>query len=71
MKGGPNLQIETIRQMCNDDSIIVTRHFVSQCKAREILYSEVKQVILNGRIIEEYLNSYPYPSCLVFGYTIS
>ena len=65
------MQIETIREMCSDDKIIVTQHFVIQCKARDILYSEVKEVIQNGTIIEEYLNSYPYPSCLVFGYTVN
>ena len=26
--------------------------------------------IMNGEIIEHYINDYPYPSCLIFGYTL-
>ncbi len=29
------------------------------------------KAILNGQIIEEYENDYPYPSCLIFGTTLN
>ena len=37
---------------------------------RHISLAEVKEVIMNGEIIEEYPDDYPYPSCLVVGYTV-
>ena len=32
---------------------------------------EIKEVIRNGEIIEEYPTDYPYPSCLVLGRTMN
>lgn len=37
---------------------------------RDISRADVKNCILNGEIIEDYPNDFPYPSCLIFGYTI-
>ena len=34
---------------------------------RNILRNDVKQVLLTGKIIEEYPTDYPYPSCLILG----
>ena len=35
---------------------------------RNILISDVKTAINNGKIIEYYYDDYPYPSCLILGY---
>ena len=35
---------------------------------RKILKSEAKQCIINGEIIEEYIDGKPFAGCLVFGY---
>ena len=43
---------------------------IQRMAQRHISFSEVKEVIMNGEIIEYYQDDYPYPSCLVFGYTI-
>lgn len=32
--------------------------------------NETKEAIVNGEIIEEYPNDYPFPSCLILGITI-
>lgn len=67
---GVILNIETIRKMCEDDLIEVTAHILLWFQQRNILYSEIKEAIMSGEIIEEYPEDYPYPSCLVFGYTL-
>ena len=34
---------------------------------RNISQNDVENALINGEIIEEYENDYPYPSCLVYG----
>ena len=36
---------------------------------RDILRDDVISCVLRGEIIEDYPNDFPYPSCLIFGYT--
>ncbi len=64
------MDIEIVRKKCQDDLIEVTAHILLRFQQRNILYSEIKEVIMNGEIIEEYPEDYPYPSCLVFGCTL-
>lgn len=48
-----------------------TKHCLNRLNQRDILTTEVKYAISNGEIIEYYYNDYPYPSCLIMGYTIN
>lgn len=59
-----------IKALCKDVSIEVTQHILMRCQQRNISYTEIKEVIENGEIIEEYPDDYPYPSCLILGMTI-
>jgi hypothetical protein len=63
------LTIEEIRKNCQDNRIEVTSHILLRFQQRNISYDEIKEVIMSGEIIEEYPNDYPYPSCLLLGYT--
>ena len=45
-------------------------HCFERMQERDISRADVKNCILNGEIIEDYPNDFPYPSCLIFGYTI-
>ena len=36
---------------------------------RDISQNDVVTCIKSGEIIEDYLDDYPHPSCLIFGYT--
>jgi uncharacterized DUF497 family protein len=36
---------------------------------RRIKFADVREVILNGEIIEQVLNDYPNPSIVILGYT--
>ena len=64
------MNITEIKARCRDDLIEVTQHILIRCQQRNITYKEIKEAIVNGEIIEEYPDDYPYPSCLVLGYTI-
>ena len=35
------------------------------------MQSDIENALLNGEIIEEYDNDYPYPSCLVYGLSLN
>ena len=65
------MTIEQIRVLCANETIEVTMHMLQRLSQRKISFNEVKEVIMNGEIIEDYPTDYPYPSCLVFGYTIN
>ena len=45
----------------------LTKHATIVRLERGIPISELEQALLNGRIIEQYPDDQPYPSCLVFG----
>ena len=64
------MTIEQIRGSCNNGKIEVTGHMLQCLAQRHISFAEVKEVIMNGEIIEDYPDDFPYPSCLVFGYTV-
>ncbi len=61
------LDIDTIKQMVNDGKIRWTNHVVVRLLQRNILQEDIEKALLNGEIIEEYENDYPYPSCLIYG----
>lgn len=65
------MDINIIRERCTDSLIEVTQHILMRCQQRKIFYGEIKEVIQNGEIIEEYPEDYPYPSCLIFGMTVN
>ena len=61
------MNIENLRILCTDETIVITDHTVRRIVKRSINYDDIKQVILNGEIIEQYPNDYPFPSCLILG----
>jgi hypothetical protein len=63
------MSINEIQQLCASDSIRWTDHAVKRLIQRDITRPEVKFVLSNGEIIEQYPDDYPYPSCLVLGIT--
>jgi len=63
------LNIEIIRSLVAKKKIDWTKHCLNRLNKRNILISDVKEAIKNGDIIEYYYNDYPYPSCLILGYS--
>lgn len=62
-----NLKIDNIKQMIKQGKIRWTNHLIVRLFQRNISQEDIENVLLNGEIIEEYENDYPYPSCLVYG----
>jgi hypothetical protein len=46
-----------------------TSHILERLFQRNIRIDDVKFALINGEIIEQYPNDYPFPSCLVLGHT--
>ena len=61
------MNIESIREMCADGKIRWTVHVLRKLQERGIYREDVYCAIGNGKIIEQYPDDYPYPSCLVYG----
>ena len=58
-----------IRQSCECESLRWTDHVAIRLTLRSICTDDVIHALMNGVIIEQYHDDYPYPSCLVNGLT--
>jgi len=63
------LDLDILKCECNSGNVKWTAHAFERMQERGIEPSHVKFCINNGRIIEQYPKSYPYPSCLILGIT--
>lgn len=64
------MDIKYIKDLLNTNKIKWSVHCLERMGERDISRADVKNCINNGEIIEDYPDDFPYPSCLVFGYTI-
>lgn len=62
------MDLDIIKQLCSNGEMRWTEHIFKRLVQRNISMEDVQTVILNGEIIEDYPNDYPFPSCLIFGY---
>lgn len=65
------LNIDIIKQMIKNEKIRWTNHVVIRLFQRNISQLDIEKALLNGEIIEEYENDYPFPSCLVYGINLN
>lgn len=65
------IDLKQIQVLCSQHKIRWTAHIVSRLIQRGISQSDVENAIKNGRIIEQYPDDYPVPSCLVLGTSIN
>jgi hypothetical protein len=61
--------IEDIALLCKEQSVRWTGHILERIFRRGISIGDVKNTLINGEIIEQYPDDYPFPSCLVLGHT--
>ena len=59
------MDIEIFRKYFADDAVQVTQHALMRCRERNIKFDDIERCIMNGEIIEEYPEDYPYPSVLI------
>ena len=67
---GMELTMEDLRRLCDERNVIFSLHVLKRLQERGILRKDVIHAIYTGEIIEHYPTDFPYPSCLVMGYTI-
>jgi len=63
------MTIEDIALLCKKRSVRWTSHILERIFRRGINTDDVINALINGEIIEQYPNDYPFPSCLVLGHT--
>ncbi len=63
------ISIGKIVHFMDDDRLINSRHLLRRMRERSISFTEIRECIKNGEIIEQYPESYPFPSCLICGKT--
>jgi hypothetical protein len=62
------IDILLLKELVNHNKIQWSKHTLQRMMERDITRQEVKQAILCGEIIEEYIDDKPYPSCLIFSF---
>ena len=62
-----SISIDTIRTLCSTRSFYWTDHVLKRLRERGIRRDDIRHCIMSGRIIEEYPDDYPFPSCLILG----
>lgn len=64
------IEINVLREYYKHDVITITRHALNRCRERNIKLKDIRNCIMTGEIIEQYPDDFPYPSCLILGYTL-
>jgi len=64
------MDIQKIQSLFQKRSIKWSTHCLERMQERDISRGDVLSCVLQGEIIEDYPNDYPFPSCLIFGHTI-
>ena len=65
------LNIDNIKEYIAKRRIDWTKHCLNRLNQRNIQISDIKTAVNNGKIIEYYYDDYPYPSCLILGYSMN
>jgi hypothetical protein len=61
-----NMNISDMQLLISASRVVWTEHLSLRLRERKIKRSDVIACIINGEIIEQYPDAYPYPACLVF-----
>jgi hypothetical protein len=62
--------IEEIRAKIAKDQFEFSQHAVDQSIIRHISVQEIREMIADGQVIEDYPDDKYGPSCLIFGFTL-
>lgn len=66
-----SITLEEIHRLCQLDAIRWTDHVAKRMLKRQIFPEEVIDTLMQGIIIEDYPDDYPFPSCLVFAANVN
>jgi hypothetical protein len=62
------IQLETLQEICRNGKIKWSLHALKRIRERKISSESVLNTILSGKIIKQYRDDRPLPSCLVFNF---
>jgi len=65
------VKIEDIVNSIRYRRIKITDHALEETENDELSFDEVYFSVLHGKVIEDYPNDKPYPSCLIYGNTFN
>lgn len=65
------MDINNIKQMVKMGKLRWTNHIMVRILQRNITQEDITNAIINGKIIEEYEDDYPNPSCLIYGINLN
>lgn len=65
------MELNIVRKLIENRKIRWSVHAAARMQERGIRRSDVLNCLEHGKVIEDYPDDYPTPSCLVFGYTLS
>ena len=65
------LDILELRKLYKNDMVFLTAHCALRLEQRSITEDDIESALNNGEIIEQYSDDYPWPSCLILGYSNS
>ena len=63
------MEIENLREAIRNGRLQITIHGANAARDDGLAISEISASVLSGEMIEEYSDSKPYPSCLIYGRT--
>lgn len=61
------IRIERLKEYFSMDEVYATEHAAERFRQRGIKMKDVRQAVMEGEIIEQYPEDFPFPSCLVLG----
>lgn len=63
------MDINDIQTCLRNNKVKVSNHCMIRAEKRNISLKDVFGSIINGEIIEDYPDDYPFPSCLILSFT--
>ena len=61
------LNLDLLRKLCDERQVIWSDHIHKRLNERGLNRKDVYNVLCCGKIIEQYPDDYPHPSCLISG----
>ncbi|MCD7883590.1 MAG: DUF4258 domain-containing protein [Lachnospiraceae bacterium] len=58
-----------MRTYYRQDTVFATQHSSDRCRQRGIKTKDIRFAVMNGTIIEQYPDDFPFSSCLICGET--
>ncbi len=65
------IDMQTLKTYYETDRVFMTIHSAERFRQRGIKAKDVRNAVYTGKIIEQYPEDYPYPSCLILGKTLN